>query len=1529
MKQHQNPHGNIIHTTLFLIGFLFLINPLKAQLTLEVTINSGQVTTTCTDNFGDPDPRFRVSVAGNALVTYPATDFCFTDLPNTQYVNTQACGNAIPTVVEICLRAFEDDGSFCNISPDCQEEICQDFIVPAPNTSVDYTLTMPTGLSSWGEVNFTLDLSGTYFGAPNDLICDAINMGVLTNGGVLGDATTSNYVNYCATGVNEPNTAFSNEQSVWFSFTTSPDPVSTTINLTSDPSGYGDPIALQFGIYESDDGTCNGNMTGVFFSSDTGTPDEMRIIECLEPNTNYFMMIDGGATVAGGVEGFFGVEISDLDATSAGDVMCEAENLGAVPDGGLISVTNQSNICSDYTFNEPWTSAFVPQRTVWYQFTIPASGHIIIDAMSNPDNPIGIQLALFTSNNDQCTGFFSEIGTNYTFQDLDESLEMQCLEPGEIVWLLIDGDGTSTTGVFDMNIIDGGDIAPQSTTQINEVICAGQTITIGGEVFDASSVVDITVPAWNNCDSLITGTVTVLPPLSSIIDTTICFGQSVTVGGTDYAVAGIYSPTLITADGCDSVVNLSLAIIDDMTATAAQTLEATGYQTPDGEATVVGTGGAGNFTYEWSDGQTSQNATNLIGGQNYCVTITDGIGCTAEDCVLVLFPSNILTSLNDVTLNCPGDEDGSLNLSISNGAAPYDYSWENLDDASMNGSGTIATEGGNNSIDNLPAGSYSFTISDAFGITIAIGDIIEPAAIFTNIDTTLCAGETLTVGATVFNVTSPINVVLPSYLGCDSTIVGNVEILTPIETVLDETLCFGEVLVVGSVVYNTSGPINEVLTSYTTCDSIVTGSLVVLSENITTIDTTICFGETIIIGGALYNTTGVWTDTETAFNTCDSTIVANLIVLDELVVSADITSSATGPGIPDGEITANLVGGQGPFTYLWSDSQTSQTAINLIGGQNYCVTVTDNIGCIGIDCVTVDFPSNVEVSMSDINLSCNGDTNGSLTIDINLGQAPYGFVWQNQDNSLNGVGSVLVQNGDGVINNLPPGTYYVTVTDVWGQADATALVIEPEELTATVNETATSCFGECDGSVGFTVTGGTPPYQFAWPTGQTGPAVNNLCAGIYLVTVSDANNCEAIMSTVVLEPDEVIATAVEVNPVSCFNGSDGAATVSINGTAQSYLWDNGETTQEATNLDAGVHTVVVIDANACSSTASITINQPADAVAVLVTIESEIACFNGTDGALLATATGGSGGYTYEWSSGDLNAIANTLTVGQYIVTVTDITGCTTVASGTLTEPNEIFADLTTFPVTCPEGISSGTINVDTAFGGMSDGYTYSLDGIYYGTDTVFNELIAGIYNVFVQDLSGCAQSFEVEVDAPEEILLELNEDQSIRLGESTEIESYVFNSNIIYDWTANSLPIDCPDCDEIEVTPVENTLYQLTVLDTLSGCTATAETSVEVILERNVFMPNAFSPNGDGVNDLYFLNAGPEVQQINYLRIFNRWGALVYESREAEPNDSREGWNGQFKGKAVATGVYIVMAQVEFIDGEVLIYEGDVSVLR
>ena len=431
------------------------------------------------------------------------------------------------------------------------------------------------------------------------------------------------------------------------------------------------------------------------------------------------------------------------------------------------------------------------------------------------------------------------------------------------------------------------------------------------------------------------------------------------------------------------------------------------------------------------------------------------------------------------------------------------------------------------------------------------------------------------------------------------------------------------------------------------------------------------------------------------------------------------------------------------------------------------------------------------------------------------------------------------------------------------------------------------------------------------------------------MTVTDANGCQAIMSTNIAEPTEVAATAVEISQVSCYNGSDGSASVNINGVAQSYLWDNGETIAVATNLNAGMHVVLVIDSNGCQSTASVLIGQPIDPVSVVVDVNQEIVCYGGDQGVLLASASGGSGGYTFEWNNGTINNIANGLTVGQYIVAVTDITGCTAIASANLNEPGEIFASLSTVEVTCPEGLNSGSISVDTAYGGMNTGFTYSLDGISYSTDTIFQNLTAGLYEVFVSDLAGCSQIFETEVGAPDPILLDLGEDQTIKLGESTDVEAIVFNSDIIYDWTANNVSLACLDCDEINVTPVGNTLYQLTVVDTISGCTATAEMIVKVILERNVYVPNAFSPNGDGINDMFFINAGPEVQEIKHLRVFNRWGALVYEIKGALPNDFRVGWDGNFKGKLVESGVYIFITQVEFIDGEVLIYEGDISVIR
>ncbi|MFT6019674.1 MAG: gliding motility-associated-like protein [Saprospiraceae bacterium] len=1517
-----------------LFTILTFSNITFAQLNVQVTVNSGTSTTTCGDTFGAADPQWRVNVGNLGWTTYPSSGFCYQDPPFLQHNEPYTCPADLPNYIQVCFRAFEDDGSFCTPSQSCDETICEFYLVPEVGASENHTLSLVTGLSSWGEVNFTLEVNGTYPGPVNDYICNAIDLGVLNPGTSIGDAATSAYTNVCGSNDYEPNPSpngFFNEQAVWFAFTTNNDPNLVIFNAYSDPSNTGDEINLQFAVFESDNGNCSGNLTQLFFTSENADGfDESDIEDCMDPNTTYYVMVDGtNVNAQAQMDGVFGFEIVDVGATSGGDFKCDALDLGPIPDNGSVSALNQSNHCSSHPFFEPDPTGFVSQRSVWYEVTVPSSGHIIIEGESDPTGvaPIGIQIGTFYSSNDNCNGFFSQIRSRYTFQDLDETLTLQCLDPERPIWIMIDGDGDFTTGIFNLTVSDGGAIQPQGTTELNPILCAGESIVIGGVNFDVSGPYSITIDAFNGCDSVVFGIVEVLPPLASTTDTMICAGQTVTVGNDMYSVSGMYQDVLTTVDGCDSIVTINLTVTSDLTITATQTVEASNFQVADGEAMLVASGGAGGFTYEWSDGQTGTTATNLEGGINYCVTVTDAIGCTAEDCVLILFPSNIATTIEDVLLDCPGYTDGVLNLSVANGAAPYDYSWENLANPTVNGAGTIATEGGVAMINGLAAGTYGFTISDAFGLTIAIANVTEPAAIFTSLNPTLCNGGILSVGMSNYNVSGLFSQTLTSYLGCDSIVSGMLTILDPIGTVLEETLCFGETLTVGNTDYNASGPINETILSFNGCDSTIIGNVNISPQNITQLDATLCFGESIIIDGITYDQTNSFSIITTAFNLCDSLINVNLIIQTDVISNLSLLSEASGPGVSDGIAAANPTGGGGNYTYLWSDGQTAITATNLLAGETVCVTVTDDLGCEVFECIEIAFPSNIEITVVNDTLDCFGDINGSLLLDFQFGFAPYEYNWQNTDNSLSGSGTVNTQNADAVLNSLLPGTYFITVSDAFGEATAEVLVVEPLLLEGAASVTPNSCFNACDGSVSISINGGTTPYQYFWPNGSVTAVLDDLCFGGYEVTVVDASGCSIIESIDVDQPEELIVTTASLKDVTCKNGTDGEAIASINGEGAIYLWDNGEDTQSAATLSAGVHTVTITDGTGCTAIGSVNITEPDEPLEVTINQLLTISCFEGADGSLLAVPSGGVAPYSYSWNTGAANALANNLAAGTFEVTVTDANGCSFIGSEFITGPEEIMASLSTKEVTCPEGENSGHISIDTTFGG-GGAYFYSIDGLNFSTDTAFLDLAEGEYSVFVQDIEGCIAEFPVIVIGPDEILLELDDTQTVDLGESVSLDPIYINDNLVFQWTGLEAT-DCINCPEVQTTPTGTTIYELTVTDTTSSCTATAQQRVEVLLKRDVYIPNAFSPNGDGYNDFFYVNAGPEVARVNSFRIYNRWGAAIYEMTDIPANDVRNGWDGRFKGENVENGVYIYVAEIEFIDGELLEYEGDVTVVK
>ncbi len=1538
-KRPENRFLTIV--LIFTVLAVVLALPLGAQGTLEVIIQSGSSTTTCTDNFGSPDPRFRVNVANTGWETYPATTFCFNDLPNTQFQNAYNCPADVPDVINVCFRAFEDDGAFCNVNEDCSETICQDFVVPAPGNSLDYTLELPDNLSSDGEVSFTIALDDNFIGGLYDFVCDAVELGELPNFGIVGDGSLSNYSNLCATNTNDPNPSddggFGNDRGVWFTFTTNSNPSAYHfINGFSDPENLGDPVGLQIALYTSDDGTCTGNLEYVASAHNTSSLDQVLNAHCLDPDTRYFILVDGAYLPGTGVDidGYFGLEILVPDIVEGQDFRCNAEDLGMVPDGGSVGTPlNQTNYCAT-EIGEWDPSAFQLQQTVWYLFQAPNTGHVIIDAISDQPQPFGIdpvdlQVALYYSGSNNCVGPLFEVESQYTSSENDESIQVQCLEPGLNYWIQIDGSGNNTLGVFSITVTDGGPVPPQGITALNEVLCAGSTLQVGDSLYTESGSIFQVIDAYNGCDSLITGSVTILPPLELEQNPVICDGETFGVGNSIYASTGTYVDVLSSVDGCDSTVTTNLTVLEGVEAVAFQLQAASSQLASDGSATVTVTSGTGPFSYLWSNNATTQTIDNLSPGL-YCVTVTAANGCEDVTCISVLYPGAIAVDVTNGSATCNGGVDGSLTLNVSAGMPSYAYSW-GVNFGPPLGNGVINVDGGSATINNLaPASNYTITVTDASGfIVVTFGEVINPAPLVTVLDTTLCFGETLVVGATTYTSSGPINENILSSAGCDSLVTGMVTVLEQINTVLDETLCFGENLTVGSTVYTASGPINETLTAANGCDSLVSGMLVVLDEIAMTIDTTLCFGESIEVAGNVYASTGNFTDILPAANGCDSIISTTLVVLNELTVDAQLASEASGYNQSDGVGLAVAGGGDGNYTYLWSNTASTAQATGLTGGLNYCVTVTDGTGCTAEDCLTVFFPVNIQSLFLNDTLDCVGNVDGQLIFSAFNGQAPYDYSWQNATNTLNGNGVIANEGGQALLGGLPAGNYTVTITDPWGDGVFSLSVVDPEPIVISMdNFLNASCFGECDGALSVSVIGGNPPYTFNWSgTTQNSAIVNDLCAGDHFVTVTDANGCSEIWAGNLIEPYEFIVEANVVDNVSCNGGDNGMAVVTTNGFPIAYDWSDSPSEGDvATDLTAGIYTVTVTNTNNCTAVASVEILEPLQSINVDIEIAQEILCSGEDSGALFAQVSGGVGNYNYQWDHGATEAATAELPAGLYNLTVLDENNCEGEASIVLQEPTPVAASFTAVDINCFEGEQSGRILVDTITGGTSD-YLLSLDGITYFTTEEFTNLSAGAYNVYVEDANGCVSDFPVEVYSPDAIFVNLGPDETIILGDSIRLNAETTSDDPTFVWQSSEA-LGCADCPSIWARPAEVALYQVTVIDTLTGCTATDEVTIFVEKNRDVYIPNAFTPNFDGENDVFRIYGGPAVARVQNFQVFDRWGALVYRADEILPGEDT-GWDGTFKGKVMDSGVYIYFADIQFLDGEEIRFKGDVTLME
>lgn len=435
----------------------------------------------------------------------------------------------------------------------------------------------------------------------------------------------------------------------------------------------------------------------------------------------------------------------------------------------------------------------------------------------------------------------------------------------------------------------------------------------------------------------------------------------------------------------------------------------------------------------------------------------------------------------------------------------------------------------------------------------------------------------------------------------------------------------------------------------------------------------------------------------------------------------------------DGAIDLTVTSGTAPYTYIWSNSATTEDISGLTIAGTYTVTVTDNKSCSASISSNV---SNVGISIAGIvnDADCFGASTGSIDITISGGVAPYTYSWSNSATTED-------------LNSIPAGTYTVTVNDNSScVASGTFVITEPSAIALSFLVTNTNCFGSSDGSIDLSVSGGTPGYSYSWSTGDNSQDLASIPSGIYTVTVTDNNNCSTSSSTSVIDPAP-LATNITISNVTCNGLNNGSLDLSVTGGtgAYTYNWSNGATIEDISSLAPNTYTVTVSDVNGCSITDSETITDPA--VLTHTISSTNVLCFGENTGTGTVTPNGGTAPYSYLWSDGQTDSIAN-FPIGTYTVTITDANGCINTNSLVITQPLMLTSNIADINNVSCNGANNGTATVVAGYGTSPYTYTWS-NGASTAIVTGFS---AGTYTVTVTDNNGCTATSSVTITQPSAI---------------------------------------------------------------------------------------------------------------------------------------------------------------------------------
>ncbi|REH44487.1 putative secreted protein (Por secretion system target) [Tenacibaculum gallaicum] len=903
----------------------------------------------------------------------------------------------------------------------------------------------------------------------------------------------------------------------------------------------------------------------------------------------------------------------------------------------------------------------------------------------------------------------------------------------------------------------------------------------------------------------------------------------------------------------------------------------TSYGASNGFINILVSGGTLPYTsYEWyNEGGvkvgTSQNISNLRAG-TYNVIVTDTNGCTNDLDITLTEPDQLKIDPIITDVKCFGDATGSVDANVSGGASStYTYKWEK-----KAGTSWVPISGTASIIDNLPAGEYRVNVSVIYNSSpvetkdsesIIISQPAAPLSVGKTIKNVSCKGGND--GAIVLAVnggTSPYTYGWSN--GATTRDLSGLSIGSYMVTVTDANDCTLE------KTYNVTEPSESLSVSYVSHQEPLAFGSEDGSINISTSGGTLpysyqWFNEADNKVGASQNISnlgdGTYRVLVTDANGCTDELYQILTQPGELIGTITIPSDGElyCNGDTDGKLEVAVKGGISPYTYHWYEVDSSGEKVFISGATNntigslpagdYGVEITDSNNIKSYSEGIVVDPAKVEINKVTVNhVSCYGESTGSIDVDVIGGTDTYIYKWYK-------VGNSTVIGTEKSILNLSAGEYKVVITDTNNCPNP------PIERTITINQPAAPLtivtdsqknltgFETANGEINIEeVSGGTAPYTYELRVKGNTTVISNLSnptgldAATYVMTILDANNCSVEKEFTLIQPDKLELNLAVTKPIAC-NGETGTIGSTViggyvlSGEDYNYQWysssDLTKVIATETSLTAlvGTYRLVVTDSNGNTTykEQELTENPP---LAITFT-KTEVTCYNGNDGSIDISVTGGTGVYTYEWSNGETIEDVTTLSAGVYTVTVKDGNGCELQEVITIRQPSIYRVLVTTFEEPSGAGLSDGSISVDIEGGVAPFTYEWKDEATNSVSNTTsINNIPTGKYYLTVVDAKGCELNEVYNLDEPDPLIVAIEQVETIKCnGDISAVlkavatggvggNSYVWfnavtgnsigNSQVIYNLPTGKYFVKVTDLKGIEDTSEIFTVVQPDVLE-------------------------------------------------------------------------------------------------------------------